>query len=461
VFFVAILLPFVMAEGSMTHLSNRRTFLRQAGAGVASMLAAGVWTGRAAKASTSPNEKLNAAFIGTDGQANLHLETISALGHNCPCFCDVDENRMAPAAKLWPKAARYQDYRRMFDERQREIDAVFVATPDHHHYPASMIAIQLGKHVYCEKPLTHSIWEARQLRLAAQRNKVATQMGIQGHAGRKWRELITLARAGHIGQVHEVHAWSDRPIWPQGIARPKESPAVPANLDWDIWLGPAPERPYDPAYHPFNWRGWLDFGTGALGDMACHQLDGMFWLLDPDPPTKVEVMAASECNGETYPKQQVIRWEFPEKGDRPAFQLTWYDGGLFPPAPAGWPREQKLAELGCYFVGDRGTIVTGHGDETPMQVLDDKGPRDIRLPKELAIPPSRGHHEEFIAACKGGPPAGANFDYAGPMTEAILLGNLALRLGKSIHWDATNMAVPNAPEASQLIRRQYRNGWQV
>ena len=444
----------------MAQLSNRRRFLQQSGTSLASTLAAGVWTSRAAAASTSPNEKLNVAFIGTDGQANSHLDTISSLAHNCPCFCDVDTNRMAPAVKLWPKAAQYQDYRRMFDERQREIDAVFVTTPDHHHFPASMIAIQLGKHVYCEKPLTHSIWEARQLRLAAQRNKVATQMGITGHARRKWRELITLARAGHLGAVREMHVWSDRPIWPQGVERPAGT-SVPGNLDWDVWLGPAPERPYNSAYHPFNWRGWADFGTGALGDMGCHQLDGMFWLLDPDPPTTVELVASSEFNGDSYPKQAVIRWEFPAKADRPAFQVHWYDGGLLPPAPAGWERGQKLLKLGCYFVGEKGTILTGHGEEIPMIVLDESGKRDVRLPDELAIPPSPGHHQEFIAACQGGPPAGANFDYAGPMTEAILLGNLALRLGKPIHWDAVNLAVKNVPEAGELIRRPYRKGWEV
>jgi predicted dehydrogenase len=386
---------------------------------------------------------------------------MSELGHNCPCFCDVDANRQAPAAKLWPIAARYQDYRRMIDERQREIDAVFVTTPDHHHYLASMIAIQLGKHVYCEKPLTHSIWEARQLRLAAQRYKVATQMGITGHSRPKWREIITLARAGHIGQVREVHVWSDRPIWPQGVERPKGSPKVPANLDWDVWLGPAPERSYDPAYHPFNWRGWADFGTGALGDMGCHQLDGMFWLMDPDPPTKVELMAASEFNGDSYPKQTVVHWEFPAKGDRPEFQVYWYDGGLLPPRPRGMKADARLPKLGCYFAGERGTIITGHGEDVPTQVLGENGPLDVRLPDELAIPPSPGHHQEFIAACQGGPPALANFEYAVPLTETVLLGNLALRVGKPIHWDAANLAVKNAPEAGEWIRREYRQGWDI
>jgi predicted dehydrogenase len=444
----------------MTQYPTRRNVIQQTGAGLLTTIGVGVWSSRAAAASTSPNEKLNVAFVGTDGQANSHLETMSALAHNCPCFCDVDTNRMAPAAKLWPKAARYQDYRRMYDERQREIDAVFVTTPDHHHYAASMIAMQLGKHVYCEKPLTHCVWEARQLRLAAQRYKVATQMGITGHARRKWRELITLARAGHVGRISEVHVWSDRPIWPQGVDRP-QGKAPPANIDWDVWLGPAPERPYDSAYHPFNWRGWLDFGTGALGDMGCHQLDGMFWLLDPDPPTTVQVVAASASNGDSYPKQSVIRWEFPAKADRPAFQLYWYDGGLLPPRPAGLEPERALDKLGCYFVGEKGTIMATHGGDESPQVVTSSGTQDIRLPDELAIPPSPGHHEEFIAACKGGPPAGANFDYAAPLTEIVLLGNVALRLGKPILWDSKNLTATNAPEASQFIRRQYRKGWDV
>ena len=445
----------------MAGISNRRSFLKQGGAGLVSALGAGVWSSRAAAESTSPSEKLNVAFIGADGQAKLHLETIASLGHNCPCFCDVDTARMGPAAKLFPKAARHQDYRRMFDQQQREIDAVFVATPDHHHFPASMIAIQLGKHVYCEKPLTHSIWEARELTLAARQHKAATQMGNQGHARRKWRELITLVRAGHIGDVREVHCWSDRPIWPQGVDRPQDTPSVPGTLDWDVWLGPAPERPYHPDYHPFNWRGWLDFGTGALGDMGCHQLDGMFWLLDPDPPASVEVLAASKSNRETYPSQSVITWEFPSKAGRPAFRLTWYDGGLLPPRPAELEPEHELPKMGCYFVGDKGTILTAHGTEDPPQLLPLSRNRDIRLPGDLAIPPSPGHHQEFIAAAKGGPPAGAQFDYAGPMTEAILLGNLALRLGKTIHWNASNLTASGVPEADEYIRREYRQGWEV
>jgi predicted dehydrogenase len=299
------------------------------------------------------------------------------------------------------------------------------------------------------------------LRLAAQRNKVASQMGITGHARPKWRELITLARAGHIGQVKEVHVWSDRPIWPQGVERPKGTPSVPTNLDWDVWLGPAPERTYDPAYHPFNWRGWADFGTGALGDMGCHQLDGMFWLLESDPPTKVELLAASEFNGDSFPKQTVIRWDFPAKANRPAFQVFWCDGGLLPPRPAGMKPGARLPKLGCYFVGDKGTIITGHGEDAPTQVLSESGPLDIRLPDELAIPPSPGHHQEFVAACQGGPPALANFDYAGPLTEIVLLGNLALQLGKPIHWDTANLTATNAPEAGELIRRQYRKGWEI
>ena len=418
-----------------------------------------MWTSRTAAASTSPNEKLNVAFIGTDGQANSHLDTISSLAHNCPCFCDVDTNRMARAAKLWPKAARYQDYRRMFDERQREIDAVFVTTPDHHHFPASMIAIQLGKHVYCEKPLTHSIWEARQLRLAAQRNKVATQMGITGHARPKWRELITLARAGHLGAVREVHVWSDRPIWPQGVERPAGT-SVPGNLDWDVWLGPGPERPYNAAYHPFNWRGWADFGTGG-------------WATGL-PPARRHVLAAgsgpaddSRTRGIERNQRRLISQANDRslgvsgKGRTSRVSSSLVRRRIAAAAPVGWERGQQLHKLGCYFVGEKGTILTGHGEEIPMIVLDEGGKGDIRLPDELAIPPSPGHHQEFIAACQGGPPAGANFDYAGPMTEAILLGNLALRLGKPIHWDAVNLAVKNSPEAGESIRRQYRKGWEV
>jgi predicted dehydrogenase len=441
--------------------TSRRSFLKYSARTVAATVGTGYWSQHVAAESRSPNEKLNIAFIGTDGQAVYHLAALASLGHNCPCFCDVDTVRMARAAAAWPKAARYQDYRRMLDKHQREIDAVYVTVPDHHHYPASMMAIQLGKHVHCEKPLTHSIWEARQLTLAARQQRVATQMGIQGHAMSKWRELITMIRAGHIGKVREVHSWSDRPIWPQGIARPAEMPTVPATLDWDVWLGPAPQRPYHEVYHPFNWRGWHDFGTGALGDMACHQLDGMFWLLDPAPPTSVEVVASSVQNDETYPVQSVIRWRYPAKGSEPEFTVYWYDGGLLPSRPPELDADHELPKMGCYFVGDRGTLISADWFGDQPQFLPLARMKEIKMPAELAIPASPGHHEEFVAACKGGPPAGANFDYAGPMTEAILLGNLALRVGKPIRWDATNLRAVDVPEADRFIRREYRKGWDV
>ena len=299
------------------------------------------------------NEKVNVAIVGVGGRGRAHVDGIPKAGGNIVALCDVDDNNLGAAAKEHPAAHTYNDFRKMLDERHKEIDAVIVATPDHTHAVAAAAAMKLGKHVYCEKPLTHSIHEARYLTELAARQKVATQMGNQGHSGDNTRRIVEIVRSGAIGPVREVHAWTNRPIWPQGKDRPDGSDPVPDSLHWDLWLGPAPERPYvansplairvrprarrrrdDRVYHPFAWRGWWDFGTGALGDMACHILDASFWALDLKYPTAVEALGGEPRKPESAPSWEIIRYEFPARRDMPELKLTWYDGGKRPPGGA-------------------------------------------------------------------------------------------------------------------------------
>ena len=306
----------------MNRKPNRRDFLKQTTlAGVGFWVAGGVALAAADK--KSPNEKLNIAVIGCGGQGGGNLAAVS--GENIVALCDVDEDRAKGPWNSNSKAKKYHDYRKMLDEMHKEIDAVVVSTPDHQHAIISIAAMKLGKHVYCEKPLTHDVYEARLMGETAAKMKVATQMGNQGMGSSQLRRAAELVRGGHIGEVKEVHVWTNRPIWPQGIDRPKDTPAVPKTLDWDCWLGTAPERPYNRAYVPFNWRGWWDFGTGALGDMACHTMNLPFLALKLEAPISVEA-ESSKFNSETYPTWAKVRYEFPARGDMPPVTLTWYEG---------------------------------------------------------------------------------------------------------------------------------------
>ena len=411
----------------------------------------------------SPGEKLNVGIIGVGGKGESDADGLA--GENIVAICDVDENTLNKAAQKYPNAKRYRDYRRMLDQ-QKDLDAVTVSTPDHHHFPASMMAMQLGKHVYCQKPLTHTIWEARMMAKTARRYKVATQMGNQGHSSDSVRSFCELIWAGAIGPVREVHCWSNRPIWPQGLERPREAAPVPANLDWDLWIGPAPMRPYainaeekKPAYHPFAWRGFWDFGTGALGDMACHIMDAAFWSLHLTNPTSVEA-ESSAVNQETAPKSAMITYQFPARKKMVPVKLVWYDGGRKPANELmGVTDAKKIPDNGSLFVGDKGkmTIETYGGKPTLLPGSTNQ---------ELVTPPKTlrrvgGHYKEWISACKGGEAASSNFDYAGPFTEMVLLGNLAVRTGKKILWDGSAMKAKNVPEAAQYIRKEYRQGWKV
>ncbi len=400
---------------------------------------------------SGPNGKLGVACIGCGGKGDS--DTRAMGGENVVALCDVDERRGARNFKRFGKAKKYKDFRVMLDEMDKQIDAVTVSTPDHTHFVAAMTAIMRGKHVFCQKPLTHSVWEARVLTLAARKHKVATQMGIQGHAREGTRLLVEWIKAGAIGPVREVHYWTNRPIWPQGIGRPSDTPAVPSSLDWDLWLSVAPERPYHPAYHPFKWRGWWDFGTGALGDIACHAIDAGHWALDLGRPASVEA-ETSPVNDETAPKWSIITYQFPARGELPPLKVVWYDGGKKPPRPKELEGNRKMGNGGQLFFGDKGVIL---GGGNPRLIPEAKMKEFQRPPK--TVPRSPGHVEEWVRACKGGEPAGANFDFAGPLSEMVLMGNFAVRSGKRIEWDAENMRCTNIPAANRYVRREPRKGW--
>jgi predicted dehydrogenase len=418
----------------------------------------------------APSERVNLAGIGAGGMGGGDIATHAKNGANIVALCDVDDIRAAGSFNAFPKARKYKDFRKMLDKEATHIDAVSVGTPDHTHAVAAMSAIRAGKHVYCQKPLTHTLHECRELTNAAHAAGVATQMGNQGHATEGARLTNEWIQAGVIGEVREVHAWSDRAgkLWKQGIGRPTETPPIPAGLDWDLWLGPIQERPYHPAYAPANWRGWRDFGTGALGDMGCHIIDHPVWALGLGIPTVVEARATldgSELadktpNYETYPIASIITYEFPARGNRPAIRMTWYEGGLMPPTPAEMPAGRRLHDNGVLYIGSKGKL--HHSSHGGMPELLPAELHEVAKNVPKTIPRSIGHYEEWLAACKGGPKPVSNFDYAGPLTEISLLGVLALRApGTPIHWDSAAMKVKNAPELNEFVHTPYRSGWML
>ena len=406
-----------------------------------------------------PSEKLNIAGIGVGGQGASDLQQLE--NQNIVALCDVDQSHAAGTYKRYPKARQYRDFRRMLD-KQKDIDAVVVATPDHVHAIASITAIKMGKHVYCEKPLTHTIFEARKVAKAAREHKVATQMGIQGHSGEGIRMLCEWIWGGAIGQVREVHTWTDRPKgwWPQGVARPQDTPPVPATLDWDLWLGPAPHRPYHPAYVPFKWRGWWDFGTGPLGDMGIHNCSPIFWALKLGYPTSVELISQEGCNAETGPTKSIVRYEFPARGDMPPVTLMWYDGGNEPPRPEELEEGRRMGDNdgGSLLVGDKGKILAPGWCAASPRIIPEAKMKEYNQPPKT-IPRSPGHHAEWVEACKTGKTTTANFDFAGRLTEVMLAGNIAVRTGGKLLWDGPNMTCTNIPQANEYVRCRYRKGW--
>jgi len=406
---------------------------------------------------TAPSETLNVASIGAGGQAAHDIQVV-ARDARIVALCDVDDRRASEMCKKFPKAAKYKDYRVMLEKERDNIDAVIVATPDHTHAFAAMAAMELGKHVYVEKPMAHSIYEVRKLMQAARKYNVMTQMGNQGHSFYGCRVLKSWMEDRAIGDVTEIHSWTNRPTWPQGIPRPTQTPPVPETLDWNLWLGSAPERPYNPAYCPRNWRGWYDFGTGALGDMGCHIFDAPFWTLNLTTPTRIEV-EMPEHFPETYPEWSILRYEFPARGDMPPVKLTWYDGGKMPPHPPELEKGRVIGDRdgGSLLIGTKGKITVGTYGQ-PVRIIPEEKMRAYDRP-EVKYERSPGQQAEWVVACKGGPPPNANFDYAGPLAEVVLLGCVALRAGKPIEFDAETATVTNLPEAQQFISPPYRKGW--
>jgi predicted dehydrogenase len=350
----------------------------------------------------------------------------------------------------------------MFDQMGSQIDAVTVSTPDHMHFPIAVAALSLGKHVFVEKPLTHTIAEARQLAQLARTKGVATQMGNQGHAGEGVRLLKEWFDAGVLGEVREVFSWTNRPIWPQGVQLPDHSkmmPVVPATLDWNLWLGVAQPLEYDPAYVPFSWRGFWSFGTGALGDMGCHVMDGVFYALALTAPVSVEAFAA-QTTDVSAPTAAVINYHFPARANLPAVTWHWSDGAILPPLPLDYEQTRNLPESGSLIVGSRATVLADTYYDS-IRVIPEARMRQIAptLPPKTIPRVAGGHFAEWIRACKGGPPAGASFDYASRLTETVLLGNVALRARRRIDWDSASLQVTNLPEANRYLRTDYRPGF--
>jgi predicted dehydrogenase len=435
---------------------SRRSFVKSATAVAAFTIVPRHVLGQPGK--SPPSGKLNIAGIGVGGRGGDDINEVSS--ENIVALCDVDEAQAGGTIKKFPKARVYKDFRKMLDKENKNIDAVVIGTPDHVHAPAAIMAMKMGKHVYVEKPMAHTIFEAREMTRVAREMKVVTQMGNQGHAGEGLRLTYEFIHDGAIGRVHEVHVWSDRPIWPQGIDRPKETDPVPPTLDWDLWLGPAPNRPYNKCYVPFNWRGWWDFGCGAMGDMAVHNADPAWFCLNLGAPFVVEA-DTDDINNETFPKWQIIDYYFPRRGNMPPVKLTWYDGGKMPPRPPELEEGRNLDGNGIMFVGDKGKILCGGWSGAP-RIIPELKMKEYKRP-EKTLPRSIGHHKEWIQACKDKNPKGAlaGFEYSGPFTEGLLVGNLAVRLGKHIEYDAKNMKATGIPEADKLINKEYRKGWSI
>ncbi len=434
----------------MSRRATRREFLHRSALTAAGFWVAGTCAGAQGR---SPNDKLNIGIVGVASRGAANARSVAS--ENIVALCDVNDDHLAEAAKKYPQAKTYIDWRKMLD--QKDIDAVVVSTTEHTHAPISITAMRRGKHVYCEKPLAHSVCEARLMRETAKQMKVATQMGTQIHATDNYRRVVELVQSGAIGPVREAHVWVDQAI--EGpVERPQETVSVPPNLHWDLWLGPAPFRPYHPCYftkRSLSWQNWWDFGNGALGDMGSHTIDLAFWALELQAPTTVEAEGPLPVRAETYPDHLIVRWEHPARGNRPPVKLTWYDSHNRPKAPQGV--DLSKWHLGIMFVGDKGTLLADYGKRMLLPEADFK---DFQPPPP-SIPPSLGHHEEWLQACKTGSPTLCNFDYSGALIENNLLGTVAFRVGKKLEWDPLNLKARNCPEADPFLQSHYREGWAV
>jgi predicted dehydrogenase len=459
----------------MLDKSTRRDFLKNS-----TLLGTAWWVGQtnAFGESKNPLEKLNFACIGVDGKGSSDTDDAARFG-NIVALCDIDDGHLDKKQKqlkrrgrITDSVKRFNDYREMLDQMGSKIDAVTVSIPDHSHASASILAMKKGKHCFTQKPLTWSVYEARRMREVANEMKVATQMGNQGTANNGVREAVEIIRSGGIGTVKEVHVWTNRPIWPQGEGRPDRTDPIPKFVHWDLFLGPAPERPYaKDVYHPFKWRGWLDFGTGALGDMACHTANMGVMALELFDPVAVEVKNTSGIvANESYPKFSVIEYEFPERTTvmfkpgvkLPPCKLTWYDGQQYP--PSALLQGEKRAPSGMVIVGDQGSLYTPDDYGAEYVLLPRNKFEGYKLPEKFVPRCPSGvsvHFKEWVTACHGGPPAMSNYNYSSRLTETMIMGNLALRAGGRIEWDAKNQVVTNNPNANKFVRREYRAGYSV
>ncbi len=431
----------------MSKQTNRRRFLK-------STVAVGtgfyVLGRRGTAAALAPNERIAFASVGIGGKGSSDSAHAAQHG-DVVAFCDVDEKRLAGAEKRFAKGKPYTDFRKMLEENKDRIDAVTVSTPDHTHAVAALMAMRMGKGCFCQKPMTHSIHEARLMGEVARENKVATQMGNQGTAMSGLREAAALLKAGAIGKPSEVHVWTNRPVWPQGGPRPAES-ECPESLKWDLWLSRAPVRPYAKGYHPFAWRGYWDFGTGALGDMACHTMNMPFMGLDLRDPISVQAETSGH-NKDSYPKWSIINYEFAATDSRPAIKLVWYDGGKR--APKELLEGRKPSGSGCLVVGSKGKLYSPNDYGAAFEMMGGAEKVPVEFPK------SPGHFAEWVRAIKGGEPAMSNFpDYAAPLTETVLLGNLAVWVdGDKVEWDAKNLKSTNISGLEEIIKPVPRKGY--
>jgi predicted dehydrogenase len=414
-----------------------------------------------------PSDKINLAFVGIASKGAHNIKNLK--DQNIVALCDVDwGERTKSIFESNPNAKKYKDYREML-EKQKDIDAVVISTPDHNHAVIAMMAIKMGKHIYCEKPLAHSVFETREITKAAQKYGVKTQMGNQGHSYKDIREFYEHVKAGTIGTVTEVHAWCDRPAgggsvsFPHGEARPTGEYKIPKYLDWDLWLGPAKERPYHPAYVPLKWRGYIDFGCGALGDFGCHTLDPAFWALDLGSPESVIASTSNllpDFEYDTYSTSSIITYKFPGRGNQPPVKLTWYDGGILP-LHDDRLRGLKFPSCGGLVIGEKGIIMHGSHGAGGYKIFPFDKNMEIKTPPVL-LERSKGHWADWVEAIKTGKPASSNFNYGGPLTETVLLGTAAsLFRNQELIWDSNNMKVTNLEQVNSVIKPEFRTGWSI
>jgi predicted dehydrogenase len=461
----------------MSHRMNRRRFLQ---AGSAASLGY-LFTGPAFSVSRAygANDRLRVAGIGVGGKGHGDIEQAGRLMDVVAiCDCDNSQKHLGWAAEKWTNAEKFSDYRKLFDAPiAKQIDAVTVSTPDHNHAPASVRAMLQGKHVYCQKPLTHTVFEARIMRELAKKQKVCTQMGNQGTAADGLRHAVEFIQGGGLGQVKEIHVWTNRPIWPQApqvTHRPKGKFDVPDRLNWQTFLGPAPERPYAPGYHPFAWRGWLDYGTGALGDMACHTANMAFMACKLAYPTSV-TGEAGDVNPETYPSWAHVTWQFPKRGKLAPLTMHWYEGRkngkkVLPPEEylaQARKHKLKITESGSFLVGEKGMLFSPDDYGARAYLITDDGMKEVKG-KPQRLPSNNGgdfgQKKEWVDAIKAGKPTVAlsNFGYAGMLTETVLLGNVAIRMtGQKLEWNGPSLEFTNNPDATKLVSKHYRSGWEL